>query len=89
MNFKHSSDFVSLSLFSSKFFINSSKYLSISSVVKSGNSSESVDSTKLEVPEYDEYNTPLYFFSTLYLSMINFLVVSSFFTKSTNLLIRL
>ena len=89
MNFKHSSDFVSLSLFSSNFFTNSSKYLSISSVVKSGNSSEFVDSTKLEVLEYDEYNTPLYFFSTLYLSMINFLVVSSFFTKSTNLLIRL
>lgn len=89
MNFKHSSDFVSLSLFSSNFFTNSSKYLSISSVVKSGNSSEFVDSTILEVSEYDEYNTPLYFFSTLYLSMINFLVVSSFFTKSTNLLIRL
>ena len=85
MNFKHSSDFVSLSLFSSNFFTNSSKYLSISSVVKSGNSSEFVDSTILEVSEYDEYNTPLYFFSTLYLSMINFLVVSSFFTKSTNL----
>lgn len=89
MNFKHSSDFVSLSLFSSNFFTNSSKYLSISSVVKSGNSSEFADSTILEVSEYDEYNTPLYFFSTLYLSMINFLVVSSFFTKSTNLLIRL
>ena len=88
VNCKHLSELVKSSLDFSKSLTKSSKNEFILSTVKSG-SSVFWFADLASTSSYAEINEVLYFFKILYLSKINFFVVSSFFTKSTNLLIKL
>ena len=88
VNCKHLSEFVKSSFDFSKSLTKSSKNEFILSTVKSG-SSVFLFVDLASTSSYAEIYEVLYFFKILYLSIINFFVVSSFFTKSTNLLIKL